>query len=111
MLEAISLSLICPNLYVEPSLNIPSISRTLSLIIPYLIERPPQLLLPVIPPIVALLEVETSTGNHNPNGFKNLFNSSSTIPGSTMHVIFSLLKSNILFKNFELSIIIASLTV
>ena len=29
-------------------------------------ERPPQLLFAVIPPMVALLEVETSTGNHNP---------------------------------------------
>ena len=95
----------------EPSNNIASISRTLSLIIPYLIDLPPQLLFPAIPPIVALLEVETSTGNHTPKGFKNRFSSSSTIPGSTMHVILSLLKSNILFKNFELSMTIASLTV
>ena len=51
-----------------------SIDNTLSLIIPYRMERPPQLLLAVIPPIVALLEVETSIGNHNPYGFRKLFN-------------------------------------
>ena len=30
---------------------------------------------------VALLEVETSTGNHKPYGFKNRLSSSNTIPG------------------------------
>ena len=102
---------IFPKLYIEPSNNIASISRTLSRIIPYLIDLPPQLLFPAMPPIVALLEVETSTGNQSPKGFKKRFNSSKTIPGSTIQVIFSLSKSIILFKNLELSITIALLTV
>ena len=78
---------------------------------PYLIDLPPQLLLPAIPPIVALLEVDTSTGNHNPYGFKKRLSSSKTIPGSTIHVIFSLLKSKTLFRYLELSMTIALLTV
>ena len=36
--------------------------RTFARIVPYRIERAPQLLLPAMPPIVARLLVETSTG-------------------------------------------------
>ena len=39
---------------------------TLSLIMPYRIDLPPAELLPVMPPMVALLEVDTSTGNQSP---------------------------------------------
>ena len=60
---------------------------------------------------MALLDVETSTGNQSPKGFKKRFNSSRTIPGSTIQIIFSLSKSMTLFKNFELSTTMALLTV
>ena len=60
------LTSICPKLYKDPSDKTASIFNTLSRIIPYLIDLPPQLLLPVIPPIVALLDVETSTGKNKP---------------------------------------------
>ena len=85
--------------------------KTLSLIIPYFKDLPPQLLLPAIPPIVALLEVETSTGNHNPYCLRYLFNSSKTIPGSTVQVLFLLSNSKILLKYLELSITSDLLTV
>ena len=41
--------------------------------IPYLMERAPAELLPVMPPIVAQLEVETSTGKYQPLDFSLLF--------------------------------------
>ena len=100
-----------PNVTAVPSARIASIDNTLSLIIPYRMERPPQLLLAVIPPIVALLEVETSTGNHNPYARRCLFKSSKTIPGSTTQ-LFSLRSTEInLLKYLVLSTTIALLTV
>ena len=61
--------------------------------------------------MVALLDVDTSTGNQSPKGFKNLLSSSKTIPGSTVQVLFFLSKSIILLKYFELSITSERLTV
>ena len=102
---------ISPKQYSFPSFNIASIDNTLSLIIPYLRDLPPQLLFPAIPPMVALLDVDTSTGNQRPKGFKNLLSSSKTIPGSTVQVLFFSSKSIILLKYFELSITSERLTV
>ena len=53
---------------------------------PYLIERVPAELLPVIPPSVAWAEVETSTGKCQPVGLSWRFSSSSTMPGCTVAV-------------------------
>ncbi len=39
-----------------------------------------------MPPMVARLAVDTSTGNHRPVGLSCRFSSSSTMPGSTMQV-------------------------
>ena len=61
--------------------------------------------------MVALLDVDTSTGNQRPKGFKNLLSSSKTIPGSTVQVLFFSSKSTILLKYFELSITSERLTV
>ena len=54
--------------------------------IPYLIERVPAELLPVIPPMVALAEVETSTGKDQPVCLSCRLSSSRTMPGSTVAV-------------------------
>ena len=96
-----------PKCAFEPSDKIAFIANTLSLIIPYRIDRPPAELLPAIPPMVALLDVETSTGNQRPNGFNCRFSSSRTTPGSTTHVRFFSLISTILFKYLLLSKTIA----
>jgi hypothetical protein len=53
-------------------------------------ERVPHELLPVMPPMVARLDVDTSTGNHSPVGRSCRFSSSSTMPGSTTQVAASL---------------------
>ena len=74
---------------------------------PYLIDRPPAELLPAMPPMVALLDVETSTGNQRPKGFNCRLSSSSTTPGSTIHVRFFSSISIILFKYLLLSKTIA----
>ena len=57
-----------------------------------------------MPPIVALLEVDTSTGKNNPCGLRNRFNSSRTIPGSTVQLLEIVSKSNTLFRYLLLSI-------
>ena len=54
--------------------------------IPYLIERAPAELLPVMPPMVAQFEVETSMGKYHPVGLSRLFSWSSTMPGCTRAV-------------------------
>merc|ERR1711991_499150 len=75
------------------------------------IDQAPAELLPTIPPIVARLEVDTSTGKNSPCGFKNRFNSSRTIPGSTMHLFELGSKSKTLFRYLLLSITIELFTV
>ena len=50
-----------------------SIRVTLSTIIPYRIERAPAELLPAMPPMVARLEVDTSTGKKSPCGERRSF--------------------------------------
>ena len=47
-------------------------------------EREPQELLPAMPPMVARLAGETSTGKKSPRGLSQAFSPSSTIPGSTV---------------------------
>ena len=64
-----------------PSASTASTSSTLCTMIPYLIDRVPAELLPVIPPIVAFAEVETSTGKYQPVALSCRFSSSSTMPG------------------------------
>ena len=54
--------------------------------IPYLIDRVPAELLPVIPPMVAFADVETSTGKYQPLPLSCRFSSSRTIPGCTSAV-------------------------
>jgi hypothetical protein len=61
--------------------------------IPYLMDRVPAELFPAIPPMVALAEVETSTGKYQPLVFNRRFSSSSTIPGSTTAVPASVSRS------------------
>ncbi len=70
----------------DPSASTASTSRTLCTMIPYLMERVPAELLPVIPPRVALAEVETSTGKVQPVALSCRFSSSRTIPGCTTAV-------------------------
>ena len=48
---------------------------------PYLIEVVPEELLPTIPPIIHLLDVEVFGPKNSPNGFKNKFRSSRITPG------------------------------
>jgi hypothetical protein len=43
-----------------------SIDRTFERINPYRMDRAPQLLFPVMPPMVARLAVDTSTGKNKP---------------------------------------------
>ena len=54
----------------EPSLKIASIANTLSRVTPYLIEVLPEELLPTIPPIIHLLDVDVLGPKNNPKGFK-----------------------------------------
>jgi hypothetical protein len=53
-------------------------------------EREPQLLLPVMPPMVARLAGDTSTGKNRPCGRSQAFRWSSTMPGRTRTRRFSL---------------------
>ena len=61
------------NVTVVPSAIRPWMEVTLSTIIPYLIDLDPALLFAVIPPMVARLEVATSTGKKRPCGLRNWF--------------------------------------
>ena len=47
-------------------------------------EREPHELLPAMPPMVARLAGETSTGKKSPFGLSQAFSPSSTMPGSTV---------------------------
>ena len=55
-----------PNIKFRPSASRASIDKTLSRIVPYRIDLAPQELFPTIPPIVAWLDVDMSTGNQSP---------------------------------------------
>ena len=97
-------------LTIDPSLKTPSICKTLSLVTPYLIEVLPEELLPTIPPIIHLLDVEVFGPKKSPKGFKNKFSSSRTTPGSTVIVLLSSSKAKIFVKYLETSTIIPSPT-
>ena len=78
-----------PKCILFPLASTASTARTLSTILPYLIDLAPQLLFAVIPPMVALLLVETSTGKNNPYCFSIELSWSRTIPGCTTAIRFS----------------------
>ena len=79
--------------------------------VPYLIDRAPQELLPAIPPIVARLPVDTSIGNQSPWGRRAVLSWSSTTPGWTVAVIASGSTSRIPSRCLLVSMTRASLTV
>jgi len=79
--------------------------------VPYLRDRPPQELLPAMPPMVAREAVETSTGNHRPCCLSFRLRSSSTIPGSTTQLRLSMSSERRRFRCFEKSTTMPSLTV
>ena len=60
--------------------------RTLCTIVPYWIECAPELLLAVIPPIVARSAVEGSIGKNSPCSRNCALSCESTIPGRTRAV-------------------------
>ena len=92
-----------PNFASVPSAKSASIEMTLSRMVPYFNERPPQELLPAIPPMVARDEVEMSTGNHRPCGLSCRLRSSSTMPGSTEQVRPFTSRSTMRLRYFEQS--------
>ena len=74
-------------------------------------ERPPQELLPAMPPMVAREAVEMSTGNHRPCGLSWRLRSSSTMPGSTVQRARLTSRSRMRVRYFEQSTTSASPTV
>ena len=70
-----------------PSSRTTSSDRTWSTVLPYLSDRAPAELLPIIPPRVARSPVETSGPNIRPSGRRWALSRSSTTPGSTLTVI------------------------
>ena len=87
-----------------------SICNTLSRVTPYFIEVLPEELLPTIPPIIHLFEVEVFGPKNNPKGFRKTFRESLTIPGCKVMVFACSSKESMLVKCVETSTTIPSPT-
>ena len=80
-----------------PSARIPSASNTCGRVLPYINECVPHELLPTIPPMQHLFDVDVSGLKKSPYGLQAIFNSSRTTPGSTHAYRSSALISRIRF--------------